>query len=189
MALIVLVRPHHGGGRPPAQHNGVREDVFSRDYVKAAEDALLSAGHRVLVVSGVERAEAFKVSKLKRADLYIECHANSGRASQPDAYGLLGYDYRSAASNGARLAGCILVELNAVLKAHAPGSTRVVAAATEPTNWTRNMFATIRGCGTAVGLCYEPVFLDALEHAPLVREPKHVGLALARGICSFLEGR
>jgi len=29
----------------------------------------------------------------------------------------------------------------------------------------------------------------ALEHAPLVREPKHVGLALARGICSFLEGR
>lgn len=189
MARIVLVRPHHGGGRPPAVGNGAREDLFSRDYTRFAEDACLVAGHEVRIVSGVERVEAWRVAKKWRADLYIECHANSGRATQKEAYGLLGYDYRSAASNGARLAGRILVELNAALKVHAPGSTRVVAVACEPTRWTRGMFATIRGCGSAIGLCYEPIFLDAPEHAKLVREPEHVGLALARGICIFLEGR
>lgn len=187
MSLVVLARHHHGAGRPPAAAFGFREDLLVRDYLVAAEDELLELGHQVLVVSGVSYSAGWTVARRKGAAVFVAGHVNSGRASQRDAYGMLLWDHRSSTSAGARLAGEVATELGEVLDELAPGGRRVVARAARPDDWTRGGFATIQGCGSAVGLCLEPFFIDAVEHSALRNDPTPVGVALAQGIHRYLE--
>jgi len=175
--LVVLARHHHGGGSPPSEAFGFREDLLTRDYIRYAEDALVDAGVRVVVVSGVPYSTGKGVANTMDADVFVACHVNSGKyktgcvfcpASSPEDH---------------ELASLVCTALGD----SCPELERTRVWECKPGAWTDDALGTINRV-VPPAICYEPFFINAVEHAALRHDEglRRVGEALARGILEYL---
>jgi len=178
MPLAVLVRAHHGGGKPPAEAFGFREDLIVRDYIAAAENRLIEAGWDVLIVSGCTYNDALNASD--GADVFVHCHTNSGRETQPDHYGAV--FYRKGDEAGKSIAGHVRSSLQLL------AVDRALRIEASPAGWTAGAYYVIRGA-ECPALTYEPFFIDAIEASGLRAYPQPAGFALADGLCAWWRSR
>lgn len=195
--LAILSRDHSGKPAPTkVQDRGAAYDLdgdghihapereaFLTGYVSlAAEARLYELGHHVIPI-----ADGWYSDRHARANeyarkfpgmpcVYVALHLNAD--THGGGYGLVCPDYRSrkgevVANHVATALGTIADELDAV---------RVVPAA--PDTWTANAYATIKGLGNPIGLCYEPAFLSNPKHHPLfeMQGLRRLGTALAEGL-------
>jgi len=192
---VVLDRQHAGqvgriadrGAQADLDHSGgidahEREAMLTPGYILAAEARLIALGHEVIVISdGTYAARALRAIDYG-ADVYVACHANAGAGN----YGLAVANVGSA--QGAVLASAIVTKLRALC----PELDRVVVGDTSAASFPR-AHACIGGVAKAraIGICYEPGFLDQPRHAPLWTGsgPIRVGQALAEGIDAWGRGR
>jgi len=109
------------------------------------------------------------------ADVYVACHANAGAGD----YGL------AVANEGSASGAALATAITSALRTLAPELRRVVVGHTGAASFPRAA-ACIGGVAKAraVGICYEPGFLDQPAHAPLwsASGPTRLGQALAEGI-------
>lgn len=195
MALVWLDRQHVG--KPDHDETGAwgdfdlngkpdvieQEAMLTAKYLLAAEIKLRELGHRVIVSGDGRYADRHVRANAAKADVYIAAHVNAGGGN----YGLCLFDHRS--TKGVLLAARITGRLMERCK---PELKRAIAAATAPNNEWKRGFATIAGVytGTPVGICFEPCFIDTLEHRPLLGNDGvvRIGYALAEGIHDWLSG-
>ena len=200
MTMIVLDRQHSGKPHQPtdmgAHHDldgdGLSElwemeSYWTAIYGLAAEIRLRSLGHTVIPMSHGTYPErhAWVNTRLPEAGVYVALHLNAGAPKKASReYSALFYDYRSAPDRGLRLAECISARLGGIEQIS--GNRRVWA--TSKTGWKRNAHSTIRGVQHAIGICYEPLFIDGERHAALmnVAGMQRIGNALADGIDDYL---
>ena len=152
-----------------------REAMLTPGYILAAEARLIALGHEVIVISdGTYPARALRAIDYG-ADVYVACHANAGAGD----YGLAVANVGSA--RGAALATAIAGKLRVLC----PELRRVVVGDTSAASFPRAA-ACIGGVAKAraIGICYEPGFLDQPSHAALWTPAGlvRVGHALAEGI-------
>lgn len=164
-------------------HSGEREVGLTGPIMLAAASRFRELGGDVICM-----ADGWYSDRHDRANdyarrwtgpvVYVALHLNA--ATRPGTCGIVGHDYRSAA--GPVLASSVAGSLEA--EADELSSVRVEEC--RPGQWTEAMHNTIAGVytGRAVGLCYEPAFLNEPTHAPLFREQglRRLGCALANGI-------
>ena len=190
--LVVLDRQHAGQiGRPKDRgaafdidRDGVVEDhereaMITPGYILAAEARLIALGHDVIVMSdGTYPARALRAIDYG-ADVYVACHANAGAG-----------DYGAPIANAGSVKGAALAAAIAgKLRVLCPELRRVVVGDTSAGSFPRAA-ACIGGVAKAraVGICYEPGFLDQPAHAPLWTPAGlvRVGQALAEGIDAWV---
>lgn len=163
------------------------EAMLTARYLWYCELKLIQKGFAVLpICDGRYSARHDRVNGYCRSmdipiAVYVAAHINAGGGE----YGACFHDWRS--EQGERLARRVAAQLN---MACVELSKVVVAPASHDAR--QNALATIEGIyeGRAVGLCFEPFFLDSLEHGRLATEEglRLVGESLARGIVSYFEG-
>ena len=155
--------------------NHEREAMITPAYILAAESALLRMGHEVIVISDGTYPERAARAIRYEADVYVACHANAGAGD----YGLAVHNVGS--TKGAALAAAIVAKLKLVC----PELRRVVIGDTSAGSFPRAA-ACIGGVSKAraVGICYEPGFLDQPAHRTMwvTGGPTRIGQALAEGI-------
>jgi N-acetylmuramoyl-L-alanine amidase len=188
MALVVLDRGHVG--KPGGDELGAwadldldgkpdvveQEAIMTAKYILAAEIRLRELGHQVVCMGDGRYADRHARVNGYKADVYVQCHVNAGMGD----YGLAIHDSRS--SGGKRLAGLIAAELREL-----PELSRAVVGDTVA---FPRAAACIQGVysGKAVGICYEPFFIDRPGHHPLTSPEglASVGWALAEGIHKYM---
>jgi len=192
---VILDRQHAGqvgriadrGAQADLDHSGgidahEREAMLTPGYILAAEARLIALGHEVIVISdGTYAARALRAIDYG-ADVYVACHANAGAGD----YGLAVANVGS--TQGAALAAAITRHLGTLC----PELRRTVVGDTSAASFPRAA-ACIGGVAKAraVGICYEPGFLDQPAHAALWTPAGlvRVGQALAEGIHAWGAGR
>ncbi len=185
--LVVLARHHHGGGLPPAEYDGWREDLLTRDYLAVAEDRLIEHGYRVLVVSGVVYGDGWRVAKEHGAAVFVAAHVNAGHREGQESYGLIGW--RTDDDAGRVLADCVGETLKHWAGDHLESvkvrRCRLLDQAGDQ-HWTAGMYHVQRRV-CCPSICYEPFFIDSAMSAPMLHDPLPVGSALADGIAAYLQ--
>lgn len=196
--LVCLSRDHVGkpdklkdtGASADLDHNGKvsvaeQEAILTAQYILAAEIRMRELGHDVIVISDGRYSDRHtrvngyaKVYPGKVA--YVACHLNAGGG----AYGSCFFDERSKA--GPLLATAVANKLRAAFSELA--SVKVFGAA--PGGTWANAYATISGVydGRAVGVCFEPCFMDGPHATELLSTNglTRIGGALADGLHSWL---
>jgi N-acetylmuramoyl-L-alanine amidase len=192
---VILDRQHAGQVRRPddrgaaadldgdhviGQHE--REAMITPLYILAAEARLIMLGHEVIVISDGTYPERAARAIGYAADVYVACHANAGAG-----------DYGLAIANAGSTSGAALATaITAKLRTLCPELRRVVVGDTSAASYPRAA-ACIGGVAKAraVGICYEPGFLDQPSHAPMWSGsgPTRVGQALAEGIDAWGSSR
>lgn len=187
--LVVLDRQHTGklsntgdtGGHSVL--SGLSEAHMVHKYLMAAEWELRSKGVAVVPVSDGDYSDRHVRAKLhgmrfSRA-IYVACHLNAGDGD----YGAVFHDHRS--QMGVGVASFLARELHN--SCPELDGTKVIPA--KPGDWTANAYYTIRGVynGKPCGICYEPAFMDHLEHTPLLTDEGlvRIGMSLAKGILDW----
>ncbi len=165
------------------------EALITPRYLLHAEVCIRSAGHGVIPISDgtyVERhSRMIKYARQTPAQRFaaVAAHLNAGDGD----YGSVFHDARSTA--GKALAEAIA----AGLRARCPELARVRVFAASPNDWTANALATIAGiyAGPAnlAGVCFEPCFINHVDHRPLLQGPglQRIGMALADGIHAWAQ--
>ena len=199
MSWIVLDRQHAGKPHRPkdlgAHHDLDGDGLAQLDetevywtalYGLAAEMRLRWHGYKVIVLSHGTYPErhAWVNEHLPQASVYIAMHLNGGAPKSKKAYASTFYDYRSRPGRGDVLAAKLSERLGYLPEI---GANRRIWK-TAPTSWKRNAHSTIRGVDRAIGICYEPAFIDAPEMASLftMSGMQAIGHALADGIHDYL---
>ena len=184
--VIILDRQHYGkpgqndlGAGADLDGDGVveldeREANLTPIYISAAKELAESEGHTVYVLDAgwysARHEQAIQIAKSHPDDMcaYIACHLNAGGG----AYSLALHDYRS--HGGKKLAKAVATEMSAQLTE----IDRHLVRAASPEDWT-NGYNTIKGIyagpGNLSGVCFEPLFMDNVEHQKYL---DHDGLAL-----------
>lgn len=200
MTMIVLDRQHSGKPHRP-QDMGAHHDLdgdglaelwemesyWTAIYGLSAEIRLRSLGHTVIPMSHGTYPErhTFVNERLPDARVYVAMHLNGG-APRGKEYSAVFYDYRSAPERGKALAESIDAQLAQI---EAIGGNRRIWS-TSKHGWKKNAHSTIRGVDRAIGICFEPLFIDGPRHASLmnVQGMQQIGNALADGIHNYLSG-
>jgi hypothetical protein len=202
--LVFLDRQHAGkpfsprdrGAWGDLDHNGKQEieeleAMLTAQYLFHAEVALLVANVAVLPISDGAYSERHArvvryASTRPGAYVYIAAHLNAGKGR----YGSVFYDQRS--KHGRELATTIGDELSALPELDSVAIIGVREGSRHAPDWGL-AYNTIAGVyhGRPVGICYEPAFIDAPEHARLFTYDglRCLGRALANGILNWHQGR
>lgn len=194
MELLVFLDRQHSGKPARVRDRGAWGDLdqdgrvaveegeafYVGTYLWHAERRLVELGHSVLPISDgsypARHARVLSYAAASSADkfAYIAGHMNAGGGTYASCY----YDARSV--QGPLLASAILDRLRPLSLISA-----VKAVAANHDTYP-NALATIAGIykTRAVGVCYEPAFLDAPMHRPLLASDglRVLGEALALGI-------
>ena len=187
--LVILDRQHTGKPSNPGDTGGMSASCCREEarmvsvYLSAAEWALRAEGVDVIPMSDGSYAErhgrARSYASRRPTSLYVAGHMNAGGGD----YGAVFYDHRSTA--GAAAAEFI----SRSLQSSCPelGGTKIIPSRTG--HWTANAYYTIRGVysGRPCGICYEPAFMDRLEHETMMTNEglERIGCSLARGIINW----
>lgn len=190
MAMIVLDRQHVGKPNNTEDLGAYSELCQEHEahlvgrYMLEIEWTLRKLGHRVVTLTDGyydhrhKRANNF-FAKESGACIYLAGHLNAGGG----AYGALFHDHRSAM-------GADACEYIAFHMAKLEGLDSVKVIPSQPTDWTKNAFATIDGvyAGRGCGVCLEPFFLDCKRHAGLMGDDglEAVGNAIAVGVDAWI---
>lgn len=164
-------------GRPDVEES---EAFLTGQYLWHAERKLIELGHSVLPISDGRYSERHaRVTQYAAASqatkfAYIAAHVNAGGGTYASCF----CDARS--QQGPLLASAILDRLRPF-----PEITAIKLVAANQDTYA-NALATISGVykSRAVGICYEPAFIDAPTHRPLFTKEGlcRLGEALALGI-------
>ena len=200
MTMIVLDRQHAGKPHRPKDMGATAGDLdrsgsidlhemeaYYTAILGLAAELRLRQKYDVIPISHGTYPErhAYVNTRLPEAAVYVALHLNAGAPKKASReYSAVFYDYRSAPDRGLRLAECISARLGGIEQIS--GNRRVWA--TSKTGWKRNAHSTIRGVQHAIGICYEPLFIDGERHAALmnVAGMQRIGNALADGIDDYL---
>ena len=147
-----------------------------------AHRELIAKGHPVICLSDggyadrQSRCNQYQERIAPQNAVYIAMHLNAGGGSYAASF----FDHRS--QRGAALGECINIEQ--ALLCSEISSFKVIPAT--PSNWTKHAYNTIKGA-RAIGICWEPAFLDNRDHHPLFHPEgiMRIGQSLANGIDSF----
>ena len=189
--LVILDRQHTGKpGRPQdtgghSSFSDLSEARMVQKYLAAAEWSLRRGGASVIPLSDGayhdRHTRARRYASRSALSIYVAGHLNAGGGD----YGAVFHDHRS-------VAGASASELvSRALHAACPelDGTKVIPARLG--HWTTNAYYTIRGVysGRPCGICYEPAFMDNLDHAPLMTDEglERIGTSLAKGIFDWAE--
>jgi N-acetylmuramoyl-L-alanine amidase len=199
VGIVILDRQHAGhpsktsdlGAWGDLDHNGhgslwEQEAVLSAQYGLATEVRLRELGHAVIPVSDGRysdrhlRANAYAKAATGQRCAYVALHVNAGGG----AYGLVLSDARS--KSGPALATAVAAKLRAALPELASVKT---FGAGSTGDWV-HAYNTIAGVysGRAVGICFEPCFLDGPHATELLSTTglQRIGYALADGLHAWL---
>lgn len=182
--LAILDRGHGQKGQhdyfdPGVVAGALKEVDLAREYMITATDQLEHLGHKVVWLdSGTydERHRSAIATAAAHRDLrtvYVQCHVNAGRGK----YGVVEYDARS--SWGRTAAACLADALDEL--------PEVPTVHLWPLHKGQRGWVCIDDLyysPTALGLLYEPGFIDSAAHATLwTREGlDRIGCALAEGL-------
>jgi hypothetical protein len=177
--VLILDRQHYGkpgqndlGAGADLDGDGVveldeREANLTLLYINAAKQLAEAQGHTVYVLDSGwysdrhEQAIGIALSHPDDMCAYIACHLNAGGGS----YSLALHDYRS--HGGENLAKAVATEMSVKI----PEISRHLVRAASPDEWT-NGYYTVKGIyagpGNLSGVCFEPVFMDNVEHQALL---------------------
>lgn len=198
MACLVFLDRQHSGKPHATRDRGAFGDLdgdgkhdveeseafLTAQYLWAAERKLIELGHAVLPISdgaySARHARANQYAAQSAADqfVYVAAHVNAGGGE----YGAVFYDVRSA--QGLLLANAVAERLKPfaelpVVKVLAASATAHEAA-----------YGTIKGIftGRAVGICFEPCFIDTPKHRLLLTSEglARIGEVLALGIDDYV---
>ena len=188
--MLVILDRQHGTKAAGSWHPGAADDLdgdgvvetheqearLTTGYIGPAVVRLYELGHEVIVLGlgnysyrhSLANAQAALVRGARVA--YVACHLNAGGGS----YGLV--IYHDAGSHD--LAQCLAVPLGAI-----PALSRVVVADTTRFPRARSTVVGIDAEHIA-SVCYEPAFLDQIEHRALLSSLglERIGIALADGL-------
>jgi len=214
MSVIVLDRQHVGkpgrqigdlGAQRPADlaashlddlqlsRLNSSEAIYTAIYGLAAELRLrtLLPQHDLVVMShgSYRQRHAWVNENLGRdAVVYVALHLNAGSPARGREYSTCMYDFRSPAGRGDRLAECVSQRLSALPQIG--GNRRIwdTDHRKPGAGWKRNAHSCIKGVRHAVGLVYEPIFIDGPRHQELLNAAgmQLLGHALADGIHDYL---
>jgi N-acetylmuramoyl-L-alanine amidase len=201
MTMIILDRQHAGKPHRPTDmgaHHDLDGDglaelheteaYFTAIYGLAAEIRLRSQGYQVVPMSHGTYPERhdYVNTRLPDARVYVAMHLNAGSPKRGKEYSAVFYDYRSAPERGKALAESIDAQLAQIEQIG--GNRRIWS--TSKHGWKKNAHSTIRGVERAIGICFEPLFIDGPRHAKLmtVWGMQQIGNALADGIHNYLSG-
>lgn len=174
--IVVIDIQHHG--KPyrlrdrGASKDGITEVDYVRRYAWEAERILRdhASGSKVCVISDGHYLDRWRRADSIGADAFIASHVNasgSGVADRGEVY----YDIRSMPQNGPLLAREIAREL----ERRVPWPVKAKGC-----RQGDRAFSTIKDL-KAVGICYEPCFLDG-PRGPLLHYCGAMGAALAHGL-------
>ena len=177
--VLILDRQHYGkpgqndlGAGADLDGDGVveldeREANLTLLYINAAKQLAEAQGHTVYVIDAgwysARHEQAIQIALSHPDDMcaYIACHLNAGGGS----YSLALHDYRS--HGGENLAKAVATEMSVKI----PEISRHLVRAASPDEWT-NGYYTVKGIyagpGNLSGVCFEPVFMDNVEHQALL---------------------
>jgi hypothetical protein len=198
MGLVFLGRDHTGkpsnlrdtGAMADLDRDGKveiheQEAILTAQYLLAAEIRLRELGHDVIPISDGsyaarhERVNAYAKGYAGRS-VYVAAHLNASGGS----YGTCLYDERS--SSGLWIAKSCAD----VLRGSFTELSKVHVRAAGPAGDWVHAYNTIAGVysGRAVGLCYEPCFLDGPNADELLSAfgLQRIGAALAMGLHTWL---
>ena len=196
--VLILDRQHYGkpdqddlGAGADLDGDGVvelyeREANLTLIYINAAKELAEAEGHTVYILDygwySSRHEKAIEIAREHPDDMcaYIACHLNAGGGD----YSLTLHDYRSR--GGEKLAKAISLEMSAQV----PEIRRHLSQAASPEQWT-NGYYTIKGIyagpGNLSGMCFEPVFMDNVDHQALLTDEglTILGQALAEGCIAW----
>jgi len=177
--VLILDRQHYGkpgqndlGAGADLDGDGVveldeREANLTLLYINAAKQLAEAQGHTVYVLDSGwysdRHEQAIQIAQSHPDDMcaYVACHLNAGGGS----YSLALHDYRS--HGGENLAKAVATEMSVKI----PEISRHLVRAASPDEWT-NGYYTVKGIyagpGNLSGVCFEPVFMDNVEHQALL---------------------
>ena len=190
--MIVFIDRQHSGkpNKPedrgaevmpcPAFGNGM-EAIYTGYLSLLIEEKLLEHGVKVLPI-----ADGFYPDRHKRVNeyskrfkgekqVYLALHLNSG-----------GGDYASffhmGSEKGSTLASSICDKMR---EASLPGLTRCLPKKASSEDWTKNAWYTIRGIGSPIAICCEPLFMGTHRDLLTFEHLQTIGGAIASGIVSW----
>jgi hypothetical protein len=144
-----------------------REANLTPLYIDAAKQLAEAEGHTVYVLDSGwysdrhEQAIGIAMSHPDDMCAYIACHLNAGGGN----YSLALHDYRS--HGGEKLALAVAAGMSTRISE----IERNLVRAASPDDWS-NAYNTIKGIyagpGNLSGVCFEPVFMDNIEHQALL---------------------
>jgi len=147
------------------------------------EAQLVQAGIKVIPISdGSYLARHTRVNQysqmfpnMKKA--YFAMHFNAGGGS----YGAMFYHHQS--NQGKHLAESICEGLGNFL----PEVQSFKPISCKPGDWTKNAFYTIKGVGSPVAICSEPLFIDTHKKLMSVEGMAKVALGMSTGIINWMK--
>ena len=142
------------------------------------ETRLVQEGHTVIILSDGKYSDRHsrvnEYSQLfpQERQIYLALHFNCGGGS----YGAMFYHHQS--SKGQYLADCI----NEGLEGYFPQVSQFKSIPSQPGDWTKNAYNTIKGVGSPVAICMEPLFLDTHKDLMTQEGMAKIVLGTAQGI-------
>jgi len=199
--LVILDRQHGykagdqwiAGACADIDGDGVLEDWeqearLTYRYIQYAAEYLIGKGHSVLIIDSgrypTRHGQANARARLEDDRVaYVACHLNAGGGD----YSLVLYDERSR--GGETLARAIQKHTETIVADY--NKRKIRSCTTEA--W-KNGYYTIKGIyhgpNNLSGVCYEPLFMDNVEHQKLLQTEegiKAIGIALADGCLAWGE--
>lgn len=193
--LVFLDRQHVGqishldsvGAIADVNHDGVleiheAEAMWTGAISLALELNLRNAGVKVMPITDGSYPERHArvneyAARYGGKCVYIALHLNAGGGG----YGAMFYDHRSG--NGANLADSIAEAMEHDL----PEISTVKKIPATSADWTKNAYYTIKGVGSPVAICSEPLFIDNEEHQKLLNAAgiERLAQAMATGVINW----
>lgn len=189
--MIVFIDRQHAGKPNNPEDRGASveplsfglglEAMYTGYLSLMIEEKLLENGVKVIPISDGfypdrhKRVNEYSKRFKNEEQVYLALHLNSG-----------GGDYSSffhmGSTDGADLASAIC---DKVREASLPGLVRCLPKRCSSGDWTKNAWYTIKGVGSPIAICCEPLFMDTHRDLLTMESLRSIASAIASGIISW----
>ncbi len=192
--IVFIDRQHTGNPRKPNSRGAARDldgdgkvetwehEAHWTGYLSLILEAqLVAKGIQVIPISdGTYLARHTRVNQYSQMfkdipQIYLAMHLNAGGGD----YGAMFYHHDS--QSGKSLATYICEGLGQFI----PEVPKFKAIESQPHDWTKNAFNTIKGVGRPVAICSEPLFIDTHKKLVSVEGFAKVALGMTTGILNY----
>lgn len=186
MSKLIAITIGHAGhpdswGDRGACCVALEEVSIIREYVDALDKELRRLGYNVVILSDGSYSDQWKRADDYGADLYLNCHSNSGGGN----HGLVLFDYRSKVGPGLAMVLAQMLEAAVYWECHSRSCHPDDDGQPRDEDYTEawNCIAGVK----AVAVTVEPYFIDGPQVAWYLAHLWNVGKGLAKGIDSWFK--
>jgi hypothetical protein len=173
-----------GASLDPVPSFGLGLEAIYTGYLSLIiESRLISQGVKVMPLSDGRYPERHKrvneyARHFQEKQVYISLHLNAGGGDYCSMF------YHHQSTQGALLAESICERMKTI-KDQFPKIKRCLPKKASPEDWTRNAYNTIKGVGSPIAICAEPLFIDT--HREYLSHPQLevIGDMIASGIIDW----